>query len=435
MRYLFLIISILALSFSKKGPSLAYAQTYLLLAPVTVNIESGDASSSRSLQTIGPEDSSVSEVKVRKTSRGIRNTSIKREGRVIFLEYIPEKHMWGNNLAVKVHFNDATVREAYIDKELFENTTLLFDIPKFSEETNVILSQSGPCPPPQEAYIHYSEIPGFDKFLEPYEIQNEHILDLVNSTAAMVRKDRIRRKPGRGGGYQLEETEGNFTDICALAEFYKKQKKIATCGGTLIDENKILTAGHCINSDDDCSSYVWVFDYRVKEPGQEDSSSHISGENIFQCKRVLKREIKEKYVGGHVHVDRIDYAIVEVDRPVKGRRIFDISNANRTDNDAKLVAIGYPNGLPVKISPVGSVIDNNEDYSFTTNVVAFNSNSGGPVFNVETMKIEGIASGTRGLKPWAIEGHPSISDMSCSIHWPTDYSTSVSRLTNIEYAN
>jgi len=55
-----------------------------------------------------------------------------------------------------------------------------------------------------------------------------------------------------------------------------------------------------------------------------------------------------------------------------------------------IYTIGYPSGLPIKITLNGKVIDNSNQYYFLADLDTYCGNSGSPVFNMETDSVEGI---------------------------------------------
>lgn len=165
------------------------------------------------------------------------------------------------------------------------------------------------------------------------------------------------------------------------AERFLDQPNPGVCSGFLIAPDLIATAGHCIEMADFCSEYRWVFDYKV-DSATKTAGLDIKEENIYQCKRVVSNALDRNL--------NMDYAIIQLDRPVAGREPLEIRNENRIEDFTSLVVIGSPSGLPQKVSGGAVVRKNTHPSFFVANLDAFQGNSGSPVFNSKTGVVEGI---------------------------------------------
>ena len=140
----------------------------------------------------------------------------------------------------------------------------------------------------------------------------------------------------------------------------------------------------------ECSLNKWVFDFK-------ENTTQFKKSNVYSCKRV----IKQKYLYTKTKVE--DYAVIELDRPVTGKLPLTFRKFGRVSIGTPLLVIGHPLGLPMKIADGAKVSQMNDierktpfnstilrqDY-FTANLDSFAGNSGSPVFNIETGKVEGI---------------------------------------------
>jgi len=142
----------------------------------------------------------------------------------------------------------------------------------------------------------------------------------------------------------------------------------------------------------------FLFGYAVSRAGLLPST--FPAENVFTCKEIVAQVVKDD---GHNIVCRggrctqgepagkgADFALVRLDRPAEGRAPLAISRTPITPGTA-VGAIGYPSGMPVKIQERGaSVRTVSRAGYFTTDLDTFGGNSGSPVFNLQTYKIEGV---------------------------------------------
>lgn len=157
--------------------------------------------------------------------------------------------------------------------------------------------------------------------------------------------------------------------FCPEARF-SEQQSVARCSSSLVGEDLVLTAGHCVDEDVKrwCRNYVIVFDFAL---GAGDKL--IKKENVFSCKKVLYRVFAQPF--GE------DLALIRLDRKVPGRRPITISGSPVAMGD-RLSMIGYPLGIPQKVVDEGKVTGPSQfPLSFQHDVDSFSCNSGGPLFN------------------------------------------------------
>ena len=158
-------------------------------------------------------------------------------------------------------------------------------------------------------------------------------------------------------------------DLCA-GERFADQIEPGTCSGTLIDDQYLLTAGHCVDEPDDCTDAVWLFGFRYVADG---TLATLTEDDVYSCSRVL----------AYFDDGDVDHAVVELDRPVVGHtpatvRIEPAGLALGTP----LALIGHPNGIPMKIDDGGEVTWTSPAATFLNATLdAFNGNSGSGVFD------------------------------------------------------
>lgn len=173
------------------------------------------------------------------------------------------------------------------------------------------------------------------------------------------------------------KSESNYMNFCPTERF-KTQPRFADCSGTLIAEDLILTAGHCVSTPKDCKETKIVFDYKMNSFDKTIDS--IRAENVYSCQKIMAFK-NQKF--------DTDYAIIQLDRAVTERKPLEFSNTALTYQDT-LMLIGHPDGLPTKITLNGKIRSLIEERYFKATLDAFSGNSGSAVFDQSTHKIVGV---------------------------------------------
>ncbi len=233
------------------------------------------------------------------------------------------------------------------------------------------------------ATTHSSEateiVYGEDNRVETYDAE-ANWQELAKSTAGMVE---IKKILTVGKFSILPPGDLNSKYRLCTDEKFKNQPTAVTCSGFLVGNDLLVTAGHCVKNKKDCEEQAWVFDYAVKkETGFADMM--IPSSKIVGCKEIISRELKGK------GQDLRDFALIKLDRKLTDRKPLKFRTSGKIDDNAKLVVIGHPSGLPQKVADNANVFENTSDRFFLTNLDTFGGNSGSAVFNEETKEVEGI---------------------------------------------
>lgn len=223
---------------------------------------------------------------------------------------------------------------------------------------------------------------GADDRLEPFEFSNSQFYSLSESVAAQINKKNLQ-KISNTDNFEFSSKVKTLKKTFKMCEDQKyiNQPSASNCSGFLVSPTILLTAGHCYEgSKDMCKEAYWVFDYKM-DPKTNPMEQKFSSKNIYECKKIWKKVFDED--------TKIDFTIVELKRPVEGRKPLILNRNGHADIGTNLIMMGHPLGLPLKISPIARVLDINHN-ALVTNLDNFRGNSGSPVLNGTTGEVEGI---------------------------------------------
>ena len=217
------------------------------------------------------------------------------------------------------------------------------------------------------------------------QVTNQVYLELARSTAVMVANDNLSFDD-KNKQFKLTEKvktlSTNSLKLCK-SEPFADQPDLGMCSGFLVGPDLLVTAGHCTNQvPNACKNFHWVFDYKVEE-GQSPMNQTFTAQEVYNCKEVL-HEAFDPFGSG------LDFSIIRLDREVTDRQPLELRKNGKVEDDAKLVVMGYPWGLPLKISPDGKVLANTDAAAFYTSLDTFQGNSGSAVINEATGEVEGV---------------------------------------------
>lgn len=177
-------------------------------------------------------------------------------------------------------------------------------------------------------------------------------------------------------------TLGSDKRLCS-GERFTSDPTSAFCSGTLIDDDLVLTAGHCITNSSDCSSTRFVFKYyRTTATSLET----VTTEDVFSCAQIVARDERVTADGS------IDYAVIRLNRSAAPR--FTPAPVRRSESalvtGQRVAVIGSGSGIPFKIDSGGAVREPGEGASFLATTDTFGGNSGSGVYDVANHAVVGI---------------------------------------------
>lgn len=168
---------------------------------------------------------------------------------------------------------------------------------------------------------------GEDNRQDVYASKSTLLKEQSYSTAAMISSDFLL--PAKNG---IKVEAPLYKDIYKLCpkERFREQVAAASCSGTLIDKDIILTAGHCVgNGRMDCTMNAWVFDYRATSEKQP--YVIVPSTSVYKCKEIIKAQVDL--------VKNVDFALIRLDRNVTDRKAIDIRLTGSISNKEKIAAI------------------------------------------------------------------------------------------------
>ncbi len=235
-----------------------------------------------------------------------------------------------------------------------------------------------------------------DDRMEAYAHPSEVARDTAYSVAAMISNTRIDASDPDNVVLRSSETLGEGEDLCDTERFFD-QPKTSVCSGTLIADNVIVTAGHCVDEEDNCTDRSWVFGY---EYASEGVLGTVTADDVYTCARVIEWVDDDEFG---------DWGLIELDRPVVGRTPVPVRSVDSPlELGEATTLIGFPSGIPMKIDTGGAVVQTayaGNLVDFRTTNDAFAGNSGSGVFD-DAGNMIGILSGG---------GRDYVSNRGCNI--------------------
>ncbi|MGZ3748915.1 MAG: trypsin-like serine peptidase [Pseudobdellovibrionaceae bacterium] len=223
------------------------------------------------------------------------------------------------------------------------------------------------------AKIQDKVIYGDDNRVEFFQVTRSDVREVADSTAAIIRNSSLTAKSAGTTTVKAESFQ-EFVGLCSTERFASEPSG-AFCSAFLVGEDLVATAGHCVDASR-CPQVSFVFTYRMSEQNQ--APEEVNSSEIYRCKEVLERE----------QTGAQDYALVRLERPVRGHRVLTLAKSSVNIGDS-LFTVGHPSGIPTKVTDKGIVRSVKPEF-FTANLDTYGGNSGSAVFNQDTLEVTGI---------------------------------------------
>ena len=190
---------------------------------------------------------------------------------------------------------------------------------------------------------------------------------IADAVCVMFEDDKL--EPTTGNSYHLDTRPfGQFYGLCSDQPFVE-QPVLGFGTGFLVMPNVIATAGHNVRTQN-IRKTAFLFDYAHELDGGNLRLDRLKDEVYFG----------EKVLECRMTNDGVDFAMVQLDRPVVGQTPLEIRSKAVAEDDPVYV-VGHPSGLPKKWAGRALVTNNDPETFFVSNLDTFEGNSGSPVFD------------------------------------------------------
>jgi V8-like Glu-specific endopeptidase len=193
----------------------------------------------------------------------------------------------------------------------------------------------------------------------------------------------------QGSEYSFSSpTVGRAFGLCA-SERFVAQPAAAFCSGALIGPDLVVTAGHCLPHPQDCTRTAFVFDFEIKKG--RSTFGTVPEKSVYSCRSLVHTQTGPEG----------DFAIVRLDRIVTSRKPMGLRSGDAPAPGTTLALLGYPMGIPLKYA-AGAVVRDSGGPFFISSLDAYAGNSGSPIVNPRTYRLEGVLS--RGEEDFDVRG-------------------------------
>lgn len=166
-------------------------------------------------------------------------------------------------------------------------------------------------------------------------------------------------------------------------ERFLDQPTAASCSGVLIDDDLVLSAGHCLDTGtgsatDACRKMRIVFGYSYLQAHE----LRLSAQDLFFCRRVAARA-----------ADADDFLVLQLDRPVHEPWAPAPLTRALPAEGATLMVASHGAGLPLKVEARAPVTAISNSY-LSAETDTFAGSSGGPLYDSELNVVAIVRSGS-----------------------------------------
>ncbi|NNC21752.1 trypsin-like peptidase domain-containing protein, partial [Corallococcus exiguus] len=199
----------------------------------------------------------------------------------------------------------------------------------------------------------------------------------INSTPTMMNVSGAPTPAQVAASQILGAKEG----LCSGQRFYN-DPTLGGCSGVLIDDDLVLTAGHCVWTS--CGAEDWVFGYYRTNAT---TVASMSSEDYFTCNEIVLNRRRESGASFNE-----DYAIVRLNRPATPRFTpARVAFGNQPfPLGQPMAVIGAPSGIPLKIDSAGILRSQYTGGLFKSDLDVLGGNSGSALYAQGGYTVAGV---------------------------------------------
>lgn len=244
------------------------------------------------------------------------------------------------------------------------------------------------------AKVRQRGIYGSDNRQDMYLVTRPALRRSADAVVALVKASDLSEHAD--GTFELTtESYGDAYGLCG-SEPFVSQPTGCFCSGFLVGPDVVATAGHCVKNAADLRTMRFVFGFRMTNAAT--ARTRFAAADVYAGRQLLGRQLSS---------DGTDWALVRLDRPAIGRKAVSIRTTGKVKDTQAVYVIGHPCGLPQKFAADARVRENGAATFFVANLDTYGGNSGSPVFNQQTNKVEGIL--VRGETDFVSNGQCDVS--------------------------